>query len=158
MGPPMNGMTRWALLAAAVGAVAPASCGTRETGAAMASTAAEQKALWARVEALPEIELPDGWYEVPEATPLPARWGAVAALDPKGPGAEALRTRYANGGRPFKHTVHTNMPGPEGVTVTVVSPAAGAFGRIGGAELERLRAGTLEAGRAAEIRRLTGEE
>lgn len=124
----------------------------------MASTAAEQKALRARIEALPEIELPDGWYEVPEATPLPARWGAIAALDPKGPGAEALKARYANGGRPFKHTVYTNMPGPAGVTVTVVSPAAGAFGRIEGAELEKLKAGTLEAGRASEIRRLTGEE
>lgn len=157
MGPQMNVMVGLALLAAAAGAVAPASCGTRETGAAMASTAAEQKALWARIEALPEIELPDAWYEVPEATALPARWGAMAALDPKGPGAEALRAKFANGGRPFKHTVHTNMPGPAGVSMTVVAPAAGAFGRVGGAELEKLKAGTLEAGRASEIRRLVGE-
>lgn len=159
MEPPMKGPRWWAALVALAGVLAAAgSCGETKTGAAMATTAADQRALCGRIDGLPELELPDGWYQVPESVAIPGRWASIAALEPAGPSADALRAKYANGGRPFKHSVLSNMPGPRGLTVTVVSPGSGAFVRVDGEELERLKAGTLPATRAAEILRVAGAE
>jgi hypothetical protein len=133
--------------------------GPRTSGATMPSAGSQaqttdQKALAAAIAALPEIELPDAWYTTAGGATLPERWAMIAAAEPGGPDAGALASKYANGGKPFKHSVYTNKPGPEGESVTILAPASGLFVRVGGADLAALGKGTLAGDKAAAIARV----
>jgi hypothetical protein len=133
--------------------------GPRTAGATMPSTGSQtqmtdQKTLAAAITALPELELPDAWYMTAGGATLPERWAMIAAAEPGGPDAKTLTAKYANGGKPFKHTVFTNMPGPEGESVTILASASGLFVRVGGVELVSLGKGTLAPDRAATIARV----
>jgi hypothetical protein len=133
--------------------------GTRTAGATMPSTGSQahttdQKALAAAIAALPEIPLPDAWYTTAGGATLPERWAMIAAATPGGPDAKALATNHSNAGMPFKHSVYTNKPGPQGESVTILAPASGLFTRVGGSELASLAKGTLASDRASAIARV----
>lgn len=66
-----------------------------------------------RVQALPQLPLPDAWYPATGRTVaerFASTWRAMPPGPDKPPTAEALMARYENGGQPFAHSVWFNRP------------------------------------------------